>query len=333
VGSLLAFLSAVSYSFMYVFVRTGVRPGDPDGGAFVTTLVNAVLLGGGALLVAAIAGPPTIALGGLAGFAAAGFFGTFLGRMLLFGAVHRIGPVRSAAISNMAPFVTVTIAVVFIGEHLSPSGFAAVGLLAAGLVLLVDEAYRSDRGPRRAAEADPVLWAVDAGAQDEGTILTRTQEAFGRVRRSVATPAMIGLAFATASAVAFGLSRSSRKIGIELMPDPLFGAMVGATVALGLIAIREGTRGRLGLLVGTNLRDPRLGVWVAGLMSTVGLLTFFLAIAYAPLAHVVVIAASETVITLVLGAIVLGRAERLSARVVAAALCVFGAGVLMALNQ
>ncbi len=232
----------------------------------------------------------------------------------------------------MAPIVTVGFAVVVIGERLSPSAVVAVGLLVVGLALLVDEAQRTDRQPSLDVEREPVVWAVESGAQDEGGALGRRQEVFERIGRAVAAPAMVGLALAGGSAVAFGVSRSSRKLGLEFMPDPLFGAMVGACVALVLIAVREAARGRLALVATSTIRQFRPRVWLAGVMSTVGLLTFFVSLAFAPLAHVAVIAASETVITLVLGAILLRRTERLSARVVAPALLVFGAGVLMALE-
>lgn len=270
----------------------------------------------------------------MAGFAAAGFFGTFIGRILLFGSVHRIGPVRAAAITNMAPIVTVGVAVVVIGERLAPAAIVAVGMLVAGLVMLVDEAQRLTKGRSTPdSQGDPVLWAVEAGAQNDGEPLDAAPDVLERMRRFVKAPAMVGLGLAGGSALAFGLSRSSRKLGLELMPEPLFGAMVGACVALVLSVVREAARGRLGLVVGSMVRQPRPRIWLAGVMSTVGLLTFFLAITVAPLAHVAVIAASETVITLALGAFLLRRAERLSSRVVVPALLVFGAGVLMVLSQ
>ena len=332
-GTLLAFASAVSYSLMYILVRTGVRAGDPDGGGFVTTLVNVVLLGAATLVVSVWAGPPSLEVAGLAGFAAAGFFGTFVGRILLFAAVHRVGPVRAASIANMAPLVTVGVAVVVIGESLSPAAIAAVGLLVAGLVMLIDEAQRTDHESQPDGSRDPLLWTVEAGAHDEGGVLgRRAGEMLEGMRRAVTAPAMVGLALAGGAAVAFGLSRSSRKLGIDVMPDPLFGAMTGALVALALTVLLEAMRGRVRLVLHSTIRDPRPRVWAAGVMSTVGLLTFFIAITFAPLAHVAVIAASETVVTLVLGVILLGTAERLSRRVAVPALLVFGAGVLIALS-
>ncbi len=331
-GTLLALASAVSYSLMYILIRTGVRAGDPDGGGFVTTLVNVVLLGAATLVVTVWAGPPTLEVAGLAGFAAAGFFGTFVGRILLFAAVHRVGPVRAASIANMAPIVTVGIAVVVIGESLSPAAVAAVGLLGAGLVMLIHEAQRTDHQSQPHGSPDPLLWAVEAGAHDEGDVLGRVGEKLERLRRVVTAPAMAGLALAGGAAVAFGLSRSSRKFGLDVMPDPLFGAMTGALVALALTVLLEATRGRVRLVLCSTIRDPRPRVWAAGVMSTVGLLTFFFALTFAPLAHVAVIAASETVVTLVLGVILLGAAERLSRRVAIPALLVFGAGVLIALS-
>ena len=71
-GSALALASAVFYSAMYFLVRAGVRRTDLDGGGFVTTLVNAVLLGGAVVVLTATGHGPAWDLRAVAWFAVAG---------------------------------------------------------------------------------------------------------------------------------------------------------------------------------------------------------------------------------------------------------------------
>src|SRR6185369_2077690 len=99
-GSAFALLSAFAYAVMYFLIRAGVRRGDLDGGAFVTTTVNVILLTGLVAILALAGQPPTWVLTGIAWFAVAGLLGSFMGRILLLAGMHRMGPVRSVSIVN-----------------------------------------------------------------------------------------------------------------------------------------------------------------------------------------------------------------------------------------
>jgi drug/metabolite transporter (DMT)-like permease len=313
VGSLLALLSALFYSFMYFLVRAGVRKGDPDGGAFVTTTVNAVVLTAGVAIVSLAGDPPSWDLAGVAWFAVAGILGTGFGRMLLLAGMHRMGPVRSVSIVNTAPAVTIAVAVLVLGEQLSGSALLATVLVVAGLGLLGVDAFVTPDPVRRdaAQPADP---------------------AAGPARHRLASPAVAGLALSSLSAVSFGLGRVARQVGLRAMPDPLAGAMIGSLTAFAANVATQAGQRRIRSVVIASFRDPRPLLWVAGLCSTLGLLFFFLALDHAPLAHVAVVSSSECVITMLLSWLLFRRREVLSLRVVVAALAVFGASALIALG-
>ncbi len=72
--------------------------------------------------------------------------------------------------------------------------------------------------------------------------------------------------------------------------------------------------------------------WLAGLTTTIGQLGFFTAIMFAPVAHVSVIAASETLLTIFLAAVFIGRTENISRRIVVAAFFVFAGAAVIALS-
>ena len=335
-GSLLAFISALSYSIMYFLVRSGVRRGDPDGGAFVTTMVNVILLAGAALVVSLIGSAPEWHPGALIWFALGGLLGNFGGRVLLFAGLHRIGPIRASSITNTAPIFTIGAAVIVLGEDLTPSAMLATGLVVVGLGVLSWEAFRHPsrnqvgaEAGRRSAEPGPND-EVDFTPAEIGAGASRIRIAAGALHARIGTPAVVGLAFAGMSAFTFGIARAMRRIGLDEMPDALVGAMVGATVAFSASLVYQVIKGRWSTVVVASVRDVRPKLWLAGLCSTIGVLTFFLAIQLEPLAHVAVIAASETIITLVIGSILLRRTERLTVRVAIPAICVFAAGVLVA---
>jgi drug/metabolite transporter (DMT)-like permease len=71
---------------------------------------------------------------------------------------------------------------------------------------------------------------------------------------------------------------------------------------------------------------------LAGALSALGLLTFFAALTFAPLAQVAVIAASETILTLLLTSIFLRRTERFSLRLLVPAGCIFAGAVVIAVG-
>lgn len=326
-GSLLAFVSALAYSAGYILIRTGVRPGDPDGGAFVTTVVNATILGGAAAGALALGAQPDVAWAGLAWLTVSGVLGPFTGRILLFSAIHRVGPVRAAAVINTAPLVTVLLAVTVLGETLSPADIAATALVFIGLAILMAEAFQA-AGEDDVAASRTIHDVAAAGVALE----ERARSMAATIRRRYGTVMVIGILAASLSAIAFGFARASRRLGLDAMPDPLLGAAIGALAGLATHLVVHSASGRLGLLVRSSVRDRRPRLWAAGGLSALGLFCFFAAMTYEPLSHVAVIAASETILTLVLGSLLLRSTERLSARIAVPAVCVFAGGVLVAIG-
>lgn len=311
-GSVLALASAVFYAAMYFLVRAGVRKTDLDGGGFVTTVVNALLLGGTVVVLTVTGHGPAWDLRAVFWFAVAGTLGTFTGRVFMFAGLRRIGPVRTAAIVNTAPVLTISLSVLVLGEQLSPLGALAALLVLGGLSLLAADAF---------ATADPTRSRDGLAPAASGTpTADRT------------APSVWGLVMSGLSALSFGTARLSRRLGFGYMPDAIVGSMVGATTALAWNLALQVQQGRVRSVVIASLREPRPALWGAGLCSTLGLVCFFAALQFAPLAHVAVVSASETVITMLMSRVLFPQREHLSARVLIAACCVFGAGALISLG-
>lgn len=315
IGVVIALAVATAFSFMNILIRWGVRPGERDNGLRATLIVNVVVFTILLALLTAAGRGVTLSAEGVGAFILAGLFATFLGRYTLFAAIGLIGAARAAAIKNATPLVSVGLAIGFLGEVLSIPSALGMALVMLGLFLLLHE-MGMNRG-----ETEQEALVVDAEA---GEVHAPGPARPGR--RAL----VLGVATALAAAVAFGTGHAFRKIGIDVLPDPLLGATIGSWVALltslGLSALRRELGGFVGVL-----GSFRRSFWLAGAAGAAGQLCFFSALAFAPLSHVAVVAASETVITVMLAAVLIRKAERVTRMVVLPAILVFGGSALIAI--
>lgn len=321
-GSLFAVLSAVSYSLVAIFVRKGLRPGDPYSGVFIGLIANIVLLGL-AYAVKTSIGPGSLPLSarGLLFFAAAGFTTGWLAREALYRGIRHIGPGRTAAIKNVNPFVAVFLGVVFLGDRFSALGMVGASLALFGYAVLVRERMRITSSVPDAAA--PVRTGGSPGM------------AFSTLRRGwtrVSKSTHLGYIIASLAAVAFGIGQVFRKLGVTEMPDPFLGALTSALVGMAAFALFGMARGTFGRELRTVLDEPRPYFWLAGTASACGQLSFFLALTYVSVSHVSIIAASDTLLTVILAALVFRAAEGITRSLAVASLAVFGGSVLLILS-
>jgi drug/metabolite transporter (DMT)-like permease len=302
-------------------IRKGVRPGDADNGVFVTTIFNVVVFTIAVVFIAFTGSLPAWNTAGVLWFIAAGIVTTFLGRNALFGGISRIGSSRTASIKNTNPIVSVAIAVLFLGERLPLLAVVGAGITFFGLFLLVYEAYRQrEMGPKQTGEEDVADIALESEALAEGGPPQNT---------SAAPVAMIGTLLAVCAAVFFGTGQTLRAVGIEYMPNAFLGAMIGSWTALFSYLAMQVALGNLQAVSKNSFGSFRLYFWLAGIGTSIGQIGFFIAVTFAPVSQVVVITASETLLTLVLAAIFVRQFETVSRRVVVAASAVFIGGVIV----
>jgi DME family drug/metabolite transporter len=173
-------------------------------------------------------------------FALAGLFSPALVRWLYFISLDRIGPSMSSSIISTGPAFTAIIASVFLKEKLT----VAVGL---GIILIIG-----------------------------GIII------FGRDINSTGKFAVgdkQNLIFALSAAVLAGLAIVIRKMGLNVLDEPLFGVTVGFTTSLVFYALMclafKGMRAAISLN-----RKNTLYLCGAGAFLTAGWLTLFYALSY-----------------------------------------------------
>lgn len=335
-GVLLALTGALGFSFMNVFIRNGVRAGDRDNGVLTTMLINVAFFAVAGAVVLATGSGPSFSAEGIGWFVASGIAATFLGRLTLFGGIRHIGAARAVAIKSATPLVTVILALAFLGERLRLVDGAGVALILIGLFALIVEALRSPpQALGGAADPDPIETAFESEGLADAGLWDRTRGFAERAVAIITAPSrrrvVLGVTLGLLAALSFGSGHVLRKLGMDAMPDAILGSFIGSTTALVSYLATETVRGDLGPVLRSAVTSRRPWFWAAGVAGTIGQLCFFAALAFAPVSHVSVVAGSETVLTVFLAALLAGRLEAITSRVVVPAVLVFAGAALIGL--
>ena len=135
---LLALASAVFSAFAAIFIRQGLRGGDPQTGFGINLLVGAIGLWTAVLLLPA--GPAR--LDGIVLFALSGLIGTFGGRLFRFLSIDKVGAAVSSALIGLSPFVAAGLAIGLLGEPVTLPIVAGTVVIVAGTILLTASGRR-----------------------------------------------------------------------------------------------------------------------------------------------------------------------------------------------
>ncbi|MEB3101922.1 DMT family transporter [Ferviditalea candida] len=301
----LAFISALAFSSNYIFIQNGMKRSKKDNGEFLSLFTMVILIAVLELLRIAIYGGPRmpLALENFVYFALAGIFTAFVGRILLFAGIRRIGSSRVAALKNTAPVFTVIIAVLLLGERISFWGGVGMAVIFAALFLQALHDFHQSKLPR-ADETKPT------SPQDSG------QKAPQSKLRS-------GLLLSFSAALFIGLGQISRKQGMVDFDDPILGSLIGSSVALLLFLLMKSVNGSLKETILSNLRHFNTHFVVAGMLTGIAQISFFAALLYTNVSYASVVAAMEPIITVFLVKLFLRREEKVTLRMGATAVTIF----------
>ncbi|SIS80149.1 DMT family transporter [Alicyclobacillus vulcanalis] len=236
-GLLTAIASAAAYALSYVCLRKGQADTSPPDSGLLPVLATSLAM----LLILTAAGighrdPVPMSLRGrtLAFSLASGVVGTFLGRRLLYLAVHRLGAVRGAVLKGLSPVVTVCLAYAFLGDPVSWRVAAGLlGVLCAIALLALENRARPMRD-RALFSSGAVIGVTAACLQGVGHVFRRAAMAGGA---PASLAALIDVAVATlACVVSFAMERKLlqlwRHYRLHLSPWLL---AAGASSALGVV--------------------------------------------------------------------------------------------------
>jgi len=206
-------------------------------------------------------------------FAAAGLFSTVFGRMLMYKSIQGIGVARTAAASRLNPFFAVLLAALLLGETIGPAAGAGMMIIGASFVLLVSAAF-----PRLRKKAG-----------DDGAERRLSPGAY---------------AFGPGAALCYACGNVSRKAGLLLIPDAVYGALVSAVTAglyyAAAVIISEDAR-RAAHEALTAVNHWQLG---AALLVSTAQIAMFLAIQFTTVSRAVMILSVEVFLSILLASYV-----------------------------
>jgi len=130
---ILALAGALCSAAATIFIRQGLRGGDPYTGFWINVVVGTASLWA---VVIVTGGPGHVSVKGALFFVLAGLIGTVGGRLLRFVAIEKVGASISAALINLNPFVASALAIVLLGEHITLPIVVGTAVIVAGTTLL-----------------------------------------------------------------------------------------------------------------------------------------------------------------------------------------------------
>jgi len=302
VGVFLGLSSAAAFAVSQVMIRIGMRSRARDDGHFMSVMVNLVVLGPLALLLA----PPGLRWPAVVGFAFGGLLTTWLGRSTSYRAVRRIGPARTSAFLISSPLYSSLFGWAVLGERLTFIAGLGGLLVILGLAWLV----------RSRVAAEPLVDVAEGSAA--ATIH--------------ATAIRQGLVQALLAGFFFGLGFVVRKWALIHYPNAVVGAFIGALSSMVVVVLLRGTSHRLRDLVHDNWHHIPWWFVGAGLFSSVALVSQFAALSRLPAWMVSVLLGTQSIWSLVWGYLFIRQDERIGPSLVLAVLLV-ASGVSLMVGQ
>jgi drug/metabolite transporter (DMT)-like permease len=295
-GEWLAMLSMSLFASSNLAIARAVGRGSQDNGAFLSILITSAMALVAWLYLNAGARLPTVGGAALAWFAGAGLLTMFIGRVFVFASVQHLGAVRGSAVKRLNPMFSVMLGVLVLGEPMDAAMITGMLLIFSSFGVLVRQSLRN----------------AGAGAGDGAEADASVRDCFGLLIN-------VGYVYGPISALAYAIGYVARKQGLVLVPDPALGTLVGALVGALVFALaavfvdsyRESIRSTF----------TRFDPWLvaAGVLSSLGQLSFFAAISHTTISRVALITSMETFMTILLSLALFRSRDGLTAPVLFAA--------------
>jgi drug/metabolite transporter (DMT)-like permease len=199
VGVGLAFVAAVCLTGQALTIRLATRQATSTHVLVVVLLVNVAVLTPLAVVSSGGGGfglTPTA----IVAFAAAGMVGTLLGRAAFYLGIKRIGAARAEPLKASTPLHATVLAVVLLGEVVTPPQVAGIVLVVAGVAVV-----SWDGTARDAAVTGSIDWA-SLSLPLVAAFFFAVEPILAKVGFGQGTPVLVGLAVKTLSAAAVFLA-------------------------------------------------------------------------------------------------------------------------------
>lgn len=286
-GVALAAVAAFGVAVQSVSVRVGTDDGRATDALVVVLLTNIATI----VPAAALVHYPTYAVtrGSILAFVAAGVVGTLLGRVFYYTSIQRIGASRSEPLKASQPLHATLIAVIVLGERVTPGHVVGILLIVAGIAAISWETSRGD------------------GATDG---------------------AGLALLLPLAAAFLFGIEPTLAKVGFAEGTPILVGLAIKTVAATAGFLAYLRLRNDLPTLAVFRTRSVRWYL-LAGLANTAFLFLYYASLSIAPVSVVVPIIQTSPLIVMVLSVAFLSRLERVTWKLLTGACVVVGGAVVL----
>ena len=280
-GELTAIFAAVCYALSFVLLHLGQSEDElPDNGLFPILVISSLtflcalfagnMIRGGLLVSSLIHSSSTkyAFLGGVVG--------TLFGRLALYTSIERLGATRGVVIKTLSPFVTLTLAILFLREVYKPEYTLGLVLLVAGITVVIIEHLKVP------VRGYPISYFMTS----------------------------IGLAFLAANLQ--GVGHLFRKLSTSTSVSPIWLSAVDlCTATLGYILVLLIT-GRFFEVIRVYMKHLHFNVITAGVLSAAGVLLFFHSVSQIDVSKVSVIIGAEPVFVALISALISPNLERLT---------------------
>jgi drug/metabolite transporter (DMT)-like permease len=288
-GVVLAVAVALLASTQVLLVRAGSQYGGVRSAVLLSMVVNVLTF----LPAAAVVHYPDYGLTpeSIGAFVAAGFCGTFLGRVLYYDSIDRIGASRTEPLKASMPLFASLIAFFLLGEVLTVVHAGGIALIVVGIAL--------------------ISWQTTSTGADQGEDVS-----------------MMALGLPLLAAVAFATEPNFVRVGFQ-EGTPILVGLTLKTVAAG-VGFTAYLRYR-GTLASMALPEQSQRRWflAAAVANTLSVLAYYAALKVSRVVVVVPIIQTSPLMVAVLAYAFFSHLERISWRLIAASLLVvFGAVVV-----
>jgi len=290
---MLSFFLAIGSAFFYGLSNVISRVGLRGSNTISGVLITQISSTAAALAICLF----TVPLDHLASwtaimyFAIAGALGPLIARFLLYTGIDRVGASIATPAYETKPLFSVLAAMIILGEEFTIS----VGV---GMVLIT-------------------LGAVIIGSEESGGQIEKKWS-----RKDLVFPFVAG--------ACYGIAHIFRKLGLNLIPDPILGATVQNVTAITffpLLALAQRNRQRVSL----KSKQAWLAFSLSGLSSITGQLFLFGALNSGKVVIVSPLSSTSALFVLILVALFLRKIERVTWKIVLGVLTIIGGTTILAL--
>jgi drug/metabolite transporter (DMT)-like permease len=301
-GEVVAILAAITYALSNVLVKKGTTASSQNNGAFLSLLQTVILSGLVWIIVIKVNGWPAFTTEGILWFLLGGVLSAFFGRTFQYSSVQHLGSVRASAIKNLNPMFTVVLGILLLGESVTLYFLIGVCMIFGSMYLVVSQSI-NQRKPSSNQNGDS--------------------------KRSLLN---VGYLYGVLSALAYAIGFIVRKWGLESIPDPMFGVLLGGCVGMVVYAITAMFKKRYMYELKNTLTTFQPWLFYGGLAMSLGQILNFIAIFFIEVSRASLLVTTQSIFSILFSLFVFKTNEDLTKTTIICSIIMFLGAIFIILS-